>query len=65
MRSFLLFLLAVIAAPVLLVALDIPVEEGVLVLGDDNFDAAVKEYNNILVEFYAPWYVVPLELGFL
>lgn len=55
MRSFLLFLLAVIAAPVLLVALDIPVEEGVLVLGDDNFDAAIKEYNNILVEFYAPW----------
>lgn len=55
MRSFLLFLLAVIAAPVLLVALDIPVEEGVLVLGDDNFDSAIKEYNNILVEFYAPW----------
>ncbi len=55
MRSFLLFLLAVIAAPVLLVAVDIPVEEGVLELGDDNFDSAIKEYNNILVEFYAPW----------
>jgi protein disulfide-isomerase A1 len=55
MRSFLLFLLAVIAAPVLLVALDFPVEEGVLVLGDDNFDSALSEFNHILVEFYAPW----------
>mmetsp|Transcript_44223 Transcript_44223/g.32210 ORF Transcript_44223/g.32210 Transcript_44223/m.32210 type:complete len:487 (-) Transcript_44223:184-1644(-) len=51
---FLLCLLAIVA-PVLLVALDFPVEEGVIVLGDDNFDAAIGEFNNILVEFYAPW----------
>lgn len=32
-----------------------PEEKGVLVLDDDNFDAAVKENDYLLVEFYAPW----------
>ena len=30
-------------------------EGGVLVLGADNFDAAVREYDYVLAEFYAPW----------
>jgi len=30
-------------------------EDGVLVLTDENFDEAVKTYDPILVEFYAPW----------
>ena len=30
-------------------------DEGVLVLGGDNFEAAVKEYDYLLAEFYAPW----------
>lgn len=30
-------------------------EEGVIVLDDQNFDEALKKYNPLLVEFYAPW----------
>jgi len=34
---------------------DIPLEDGVMVLGGDNFQAAVDANSLILVEFYAPW----------
>ena len=33
---------------------EITEEESVLVLNDDNFDEAIKQYENLLVEFYAP-----------
>lgn len=51
MKKFLaIFLVIALAA-----CHDFPEEEGVLVLGDDNFDSALSHYEHILVEFYAPW----------
>jgi len=34
---------------------DIPLEDGVMVLGGDNFQAALDANSLLLVEFYAPW----------
>merc|ERR1711892_1650697 len=34
---------------------DIPMEEGVMVLGNDNFQEALDANSLVLVEFYAPW----------
>ena len=49
-----LFLVALLVPFV--AALDLPVEDGVLVLTDDTFQDAIAENPSILVEFYAPWY---------
>jgi len=34
---------------------DIPLEDGVMVLGVDNFQQAIDANSMVLVEFYAPW----------
>ena len=31
-------------------------ENGVLILTDQNYDDMVAKYDNLLVEFYAPWW---------
>ena len=36
-------------------SIELPKEEGVLVLGDDNFEEALIQHPTMLVEFYAPW----------
>jgi len=36
-------------------AVEIPEEDGVLVLSDSNFAEAINAYETLLVEFYAPW----------
>jgi hypothetical protein len=53
MNFFLIALL--LSVVVAFAAAEFPVEDGVLVLGDDNFDAALEAHKNLLVEFYAPW----------
>ena len=40
-----------------LVAAAIEKEGNVLVLGDDNWAEALATHNQMLVEFYAPWFV--------
>jgi protein disulfide-isomerase A1 len=46
---------ALLVLAIILGAFATEVEEGVYVLGEDNFDSFVKENEHVLVEFYAPW----------
>jgi thiol:disulfide interchange protein len=36
---------------------EIKEDNGVLILTEDNFDSALKQFPFLLVEFYAPWCV--------
>lgn len=43
---------------------DVKEEDDVLVLNAKNFDEAIEKNENIVVEFYAPWYVIQFSLAF-
>lgn len=54
MKKICLLLLASVAS--LAIAQEVELDEGVLVLTDDNFDSVLSTHPNLLVEFYAPWW---------
>lgn len=56
MKKICLVLATLAAVAVNTVLAEAEKEEGVLVLTDANFDEELAKYDNLLVEFYAPWW---------
>ena len=58
MKATLLLILLAHLSSNSVIASNPKIQNGVMILTDDNFDEIVPKYEYIIVEFFAPWWYV-------